>query len=77
MSTGSNNTTILLDKNANIIINPDYTSKELKRNDLLPLIEELMANSAETNTQKIVDGVFTAVHQIQNDLFVVNSNPMQ
>ena len=73
MSTGSNNATILLDKNANVIINPDYSSKEVKRNDLLPLIEELMTNSAETNTQKIVDGVFTAVHQIQNDLFVVTS----
>ena len=73
MSTGSNNATILLDKNANVIINPDYSSKEVKRNDLLPLIEELMINSAETNTQKIVDAVFTAVHQIQNDLFVVTS----
>lgn len=73
MSTGSNNATILLDKNANVIINPDYSSKEVRRNDLLPLIDELMTNSAETNTQKIVDGVFTAVHQIQNDLFVVTS----
>ncbi len=73
MATGSNNTTILVDGAARILINPDYGAAQTVRKDVLSLIQELAGNPAETNSQRIVDGVFTAVHQIKDDLFVITT----
>ena len=73
MGTGSNNTTILVDSNARILVNPDFGSSSQVRKDVLNLVSELIKNSAETNSQTIVDGVFTAVHQIKDDLFVITT----
>lgn len=73
MATGSNNTTILADGAARILINPDYGAAQTVRKDVLSLIQELAGNPAETNSQRIVDGVFTAVHQIKDDLFVITT----
>ncbi|MBO4321170.1 MAG: HAMP domain-containing protein [Treponema sp.] len=73
MSTGSNNTTILIDENAKVLINPDFGSAKTLRDDLLPIVQELLKNSMETNTQQTLDGIFTAVHQIKDDLFVVTT----
>ena len=73
MGTGSNNTTILVDEKANVLINPDFGSTKAVREDVLELITELHANTAETNTQSVLDGVFTAVHQIKDDLFVITT----
>ena len=71
MATGSNNTTILVDEKARVLINPDFGSTKTVRDDLLPLVEELANNPKETNTQQPLDGVFTAVHQIKDNLFVI------
>ena len=73
MATGSNNTTILVDAKSHILINPDFGSSKDDRRDLMELINELLNNSAETNTQMVVDGVFTAIHQIKDDLFVITT----
>ena len=73
MATGSNNTTILVDRQARVLINPDYGSTEAVRSNVVSLINELLDNSAETNTQSLVDGVFTAVHQIKDELFVITT----
>ncbi|MBO4385597.1 MAG: HAMP domain-containing protein [Treponema sp.] len=73
MATGSNNTTILVDEKANVLINPDFGSSKTVREDLLPLVEELLKNPKETNAQRPKDGVFTAVHQIKDDLFVITT----
>ena len=73
MSTGSSNTTILVDKKANVLINPDFGSAQTVRDDLLPTIQELAGNSMETNTQVPLDGVIAAFHQIKDDLFVITT----
>ncbi|MBQ5571114.1 MAG: hypothetical protein IIT45_11850, partial [Treponema sp.] len=73
MSTGSNNTTILVDESAAVLVNPDFGSTKESRKDLLGLINELIRNPEVDNTQQVVDGVFTAVHQIKDDLFVITS----
>lgn len=73
MATGSNNTTILVDEKARLLINPDFGSTKTVREDLLPLVEELLKNPKETNAQRPLDGVFTAVHQIKDDLFVITT----
>ena len=73
MGTGSNNTTVLVDNNAKILVNPDFGSTKTERTEIKGLLKELKANSAETNTQTVIDGVFTAVHQIKDDLFVITT----
>ena len=73
MSTGSNNTTILVDEKARVLVNPDFSSTRTVRDDLLFLIDELLENPEIDNTQQSVDGVFTAVHQIRDDLFVITA----
>ena len=75
MATGSNNTTILVDSNANILINPDFASTEKVRNDFLDIIKVLLNNPQESNAQNQdkETGVFTAVHQIKDDLFVITT----
>ena len=73
MGTGSNNTTILVDENARVLVDPDFASKKAVREDVLELIGELVKNSAESNSQSVMNGVFTAVHQIKDDLFVITT----
>ena len=73
MGTGSNNTTILVDSSAKILVNPDFGSSKTVREDVLKLVKELIDNQAESNSQTVVDGVFTAVHQIKDDLCVITT----
>lgn len=73
MGTGSNNTTILVDADAKILVNPDFGSSKTVREDVLKLIKELINNQAESNSQTVMDGVFTAVHQIKDELFVITT----
>lgn len=73
MSTGSNNASLLADSNAHILINPDYGSKKVLSEGIEVIIKELLENPSETNTQRVIDGVFTAVHQIQDDLFAITT----
>ena len=73
MSTGSNNASLLADSKAHILINPDYGSKKVLSEGVGTIIKELLSNPSETNTQRVVDGVFTAVHQIQDDLFAITT----
>ena len=73
MGTGSNNTTILVDESSNILINPDFGSSKTTRDDVKSLVEELLNNPQESNTQTVLHGVFIAVHQIKDDLFVITT----
>lgn len=73
MGTGSNNTTILIDESSNILINPDFGSSKTTREDVKSLVEELLNNPQESNTQTVLHGVFIAVHQIKDDLFVITT----
>ncbi|MCR5188371.1 MAG: HAMP domain-containing protein [Treponema sp.] len=73
MSTGSLNSTILIQKDGRVLINPDYESKMMIYESVLPLVNEIMSNPEESNAQIVIDRLFTAVHQIQNDLFVITS----
>ena len=73
MSTGSNNASLLADSNAHILVNPDYGSKKVLSEGIEVIIKELLENPSETNTQRVVDGVFTAVHQIKDDLFAITT----
>ncbi|MCR4949636.1 MAG: HAMP domain-containing protein [Treponema sp.] len=73
MGTGSNNTTLLIDKNAKVLINPDFASTKTELTTVKELVKELAENEQETNTQTVIDGVFTAIHQIKGDLFVITT----
>lgn len=73
MGTGSNNTTLLVDKNAKVLINPDFASTKTELTTVKELVKELAENEQETNTQTVIDGVFTAIHQIKGDLFVITT----
>ncbi|MBQ4236766.1 MAG: hypothetical protein II716_08020, partial [Treponema sp.] len=73
MSTGSNNATILVNENSEIIINPDYQSGEKEYPAVKKIISEVSSNPSENNAQTSIDGIFTAVHQIKNDLFVITT----
>lgn len=73
MSTGSLNSTILINKDGLVLINPDYESNLIKYEGVIPLVQEIIDNPEESNAQTVIDGVFTAVRQIQNDLFVITS----
>ena len=73
MATGSNNTTVLVDSDSSVLITPDFDSTVEKREELLPLINELLNNSKESNTEQIVEGKLTAIHQITNDIFVITT----
>ena len=73
MSTGSNNATVLVNQKAEILIDPDFQGDSQKFSSILPIIDEVYKNPAEENTQTVVDGVFVAISQILNDLFVVTT----
>ncbi|MDD5929588.1 MAG: adenylate/guanylate cyclase domain-containing protein [Spirochaetales bacterium] len=71
MGTGSNNTTVLVDKDAKVLINPDFASAKTEYTEDLPRIKELLENSGESNSQNVDNNFFTAIHQIKDDLFVI------
>lgn len=73
MSTGSSNTTLLVDQKANILINPDFSSTETVCEDMLPFVESLASNPQETNIQESLNGSLVAVHQIKDDLFAITT----
>ena len=73
MGTGSNNTTVLVDNSAKVLINPDFGSTKTELNSVKGLVKELYKNEQETNTQTVIDGIFTAIHQIKGDLFVITT----
>lgn len=73
MSTGSSNTTLLVDQKAKILINPDFSSTETVREDMLPFVESLASNPQETNIQESLNGSLVAVHQIKDDLFAITT----
>lgn len=77
MSTGSNNTTILVNENAEVLINPDYDNKISVYNPAKALINSLKSTNAD-NTQNLVSDdsgskSFISIHQIQNDLYVITT----
>ncbi len=73
MGTGSNNTTVLVDDKARILLNPDFGSTKTERSEIKELLKELSGNSGEANTQTVIDGVFTAIHRIKDNLFVITT----
>ena len=79
MSTGSNNATLLVDENTNILINPDFESKEKKYAEAFELIDYINNKTDTDNTQSLIETLngkkFIAVHKIKNDLFVITTIP--
>ena len=74
MSTGSNNVTMLADKNGKILINPDYDSQQKECSDAVKSnIQTLLKNEKDTNTQNEDGGIIAAVNQISDNLFVITS----
>ncbi|MBR4825579.1 MAG: HAMP domain-containing protein [Spirochaetaceae bacterium] len=79
MSTGSNNATLLVDENTNVLINPDFESKEKKYAEAFELIDYINNKTDTDNTQSLIETLngkkFIAVHKIKNDLFVITTIP--
>ncbi len=73
MSTGSNNTTLLVDKKSNILINPDYENTATVYEPAVALVNEIYSNKDENNSQSLIEGSFVAAHQIKDSLFVITS----
>ena len=79
MSTGSNNATLLVDENTNVLINPDFESKDKKYAEAFELIDYINNKTDTDNTQSLIETLngkkFIAVHKIKNDLFVITTIP--
>ena len=79
ISTGSNNATLLVDENTNVLINPDFESKEKKYAEAFELIDYINNKTDTDNTQSLIETLngkkFIAVHKIKNDLFVITTIP--
>ena len=79
MSTGSNNATLLVDENTNVLINPDFESKDKKYAEAFELIDYINNKTDTDNTQSLIETLngkkFMAVHKIKNDLFVITTIP--
>ena len=79
MSTGSNNATLLVDDNTNVLINPDFESKDKKYAEAFELIDYINNKTDTDNTQSLIETLngkkFMAVHKIKNDLFVITTIP--
>ena len=79
MSTGSNNATLLVDDNTNVLINPDFESKDKKYAEAFELIDYINNKTDTDNTQNLIETLngkkFMAVHKIKNDLFVITTIP--
>lgn len=74
MSTGANNSSLLLDADANILINPDYDSKVKVFEEAKKYINELKDGKTD-NTMSLVkeegkDSFFICVHALKNNLYV-------
>ena len=79
MSIGSNNATLLVDDNTNVLINPDFESKDKKYAEAFELIDYINNKTDTDNTQSLIETLngkkFMAVHKIKNDLFVITTIP--
>ncbi|MBO4759174.1 MAG: HAMP domain-containing protein [Spirochaetaceae bacterium] len=79
MSTGSNNATLLVDEDTNILVNPDFDSKDKKYAEAFELIDYIKTKTDSDNTQSLIETLngkkFMAVHKIKNDLFVITTIP--
>ena len=75
MSTGSNNSTLLVDEEANIIVNPDFESKETKYEIAEKIINDI--KNVSDNTQNLIETdegkKFIAVHKTKDNLYVITS----
>ena len=75
MSTGSNNSTLLVDGEANIIVNPDFESKETKYEIAEKIINDI--KNVSDNTQNLIETEegkkFIAVHKTKDNLYVITS----
>ena len=75
MSTGSNNSTLLVDEEANIIVNPDFESKETKYEIAVKIIHDI--KNVSDNTQNLIETdegkKFIAVHKTKDNLYVITS----
>ena len=75
MSTGSNNSTLLVDEEANIIVNPDFESKETKYEIAVKIINDI--KNVSDNTQNLIETdegkKFIAVHKTKDNLYVITS----
>lgn len=77
MSTGSNNTTILITKDTDILINPDFESQETKYSIAKDFIADLNSKQID-NSQFLVQNqeegnIYLSIHKIANELYVITS----
>ena len=77
MSTGSNNTTILISKNTNILINPDFEDTARDYSIAGEFIQDL-ENKNINNSQFLVpdengQNLYLSIHKIENNLYVITT----
>lgn len=74
MSTGSNNTSILVDTDCNILINPDFSDKRKTYENLKPLIAKIQSEKID-NVMNLLkeENLFVSVHTVKNNLFAVTT----
>ena len=77
MSSGANNTTILVDQNSRVLINPDYESQETNYSAAQELIDSIKNKPETDNTQSLVETEqgrkFISVHRTKDNLYVITS----
>lgn len=78
MSTGANNTTILIDSKCNILINPDFSDKNKTFLDAKEYVDMLNNSENQDNTMNLVkkadkNSYFISVHSINNNIFAVTT----
>lgn len=78
MSTGANNTTILIDSKCNILINPDFSDKNKTFLDAKEYVDMLINSENQDNAMNLVkkadkNSYFISVHSINNNIFAVTT----
>lgn len=78
MSTGANNTTILIDSKCNILINPDFSDKNKTFLDAKEYVDMLINSENQDNAMNLVkkadkNNYFISVHSINNTIFAVTT----
>lgn len=78
MSTGANNTTILIDSKCNILINPDFSDKNKTFLDAKEYVDMLINSENQDNAMSLVkkadkNNYFISVHSINNNIFAVTT----
>ena len=78
MSTGANNTTILLDSDCNILINPDFSDNKTTFTDAKEFVDLLVKSENQDNAMSLVkkddnNNFFISVHSINNSIFAVTT----